>query len=323
MTTMTIKRTLSLTAVILSCAALQLSAADKTIVLIAGKPSHPPGMHEFRAGCLLLKSCLDQVPGITSVVYSNGWPNDPNALAGADAVLIYADGGAGHPALQIDHREILGGLAKKGVGLGFAHYGVEVPSTNGGPEFLEWIGGYYEHLYSVNPMWSPDFQKFPSHPIARGVKAFSTHDEWYFNIRFRPEITDAMAPTPHPVSLSLQRGDGRGQGKFTFTPLLVATPSNEVRSGPYVYPRGPYDHIIAARGRAEIMMWAYERPDGGRSFGFTGGHTHAHWGDPNQRKIFLNALLWIAKADIPRNGVEGAVTPEQLKENLDPKGARK
>ena len=33
---------------------LQLRGADKRIVLIAGRPSHPPGMHEFRAGCLLL-----------------------------------------------------------------------------------------------------------------------------------------------------------------------------------------------------------------------------------------------------------------------------
>ena len=30
-----------------------IRGADKRIVLIAGKPSHPPGMHEFRAGCLL------------------------------------------------------------------------------------------------------------------------------------------------------------------------------------------------------------------------------------------------------------------------------
>jgi hypothetical protein len=34
-------------------------------------------------------------------------------------------------------------------------------------------------------------------------------------------------------------------------------------------------------------MWVYERPDGGRRFGFTGGHTHANWGNPNQRKVML------------------------------------
>ena len=65
---------------VLLLACISLQAAEKHIVLIAGKPSHGPGEHEFRAGSLLLKKCLDQVPGISSVVYSNGWPNVENAL---------------------------------------------------------------------------------------------------------------------------------------------------------------------------------------------------------------------------------------------------
>src|SRR5215212_8894251 len=83
-----------------------VGAADKKIVLIAGKPSHGPGDHEFRAGSLLLKKCLDGVPGISSVVYSNGWPNVEHAFGRADAVLIYADGGPNHPALQGDHMQV-------------------------------------------------------------------------------------------------------------------------------------------------------------------------------------------------------------------------
>ena len=255
-------------------------------------------MHEFRAGCLLLQKCLQSTPGLTTVVYSNGWPQSAEAFAGADAVVIYADGGAGHPAIQSNHKQILGELADKGVGIGFMHYGVEIPSTNGGPEFLEWVGGYYEHLFSVNPMWSPDFQKFPEHPITRGVKPFTNKDEWYFNIHFRDD-------------------------KIGVTPILVATPSDDVRKGPYVYPNGPYEHIKKASGREETMMWAYERPNGGRGFGFTGGHTHAHWGNDNQRKVVLNALLWLAKVEVPAQGVASIVSPEELKENLDPKGKKK
>jgi type 1 glutamine amidotransferase len=72
-------------------------------------------------------------------------------------------------------------------------------------------------------------------------------------------------------------------------------------------------------GREEVVAWAVERPDGGRGFGFTGGHTHTNWGNDNFRKLILNALLWTAKADVPPQGVESTVTPEQLKENLDPK----
>src|SRR6516164_5252952 len=65
-------------------------AADKKIIFVAGRPSHGPGEHEHRAGCLLLKSCLDKIQGVTSVVYSNGWPNDPKAFDGADTIVIYA-----------------------------------------------------------------------------------------------------------------------------------------------------------------------------------------------------------------------------------------
>src|SRR5258706_13228774 len=139
----------------LACsAAISIQAADKKIVPIAGQPSHGPGAHEFRAGCLLLKKCLDGVPGISSVVYSNGWPGSVSAFDGADAVLIYADGGAGHPIIQGNHREILEGLVKRGVGLGCAHFGVEIPSTNGGPQLLEWVGGVLKNLYFGKPMWA-------------------------------------------------------------------------------------------------------------------------------------------------------------------------
>ena len=56
-------------------ASLPVRGADKRIVLIAGKPSHPPGEHEFRAGCLLMQKALAGVPGITVQVYDGGWPS--------------------------------------------------------------------------------------------------------------------------------------------------------------------------------------------------------------------------------------------------------
>jgi hypothetical protein len=290
-------------------ATLPVRGADKRIVLIAGRPSHGPGMHEFRAGCLLLQKALSGVPGIKVDVYDMGWPakevdgkrvDDSALLEGADAVLIYADGGKGHPALQNERAKVIDALEAKGAGLAFGHYGVEVPAGAPGEMMQRWNAGYYETNWSVNPMWKPEFATFPNHPITRGVKPFATHDEWYFNMRW----TENAA------------------AKAKITPLLVATPSDEVRKGPYVSPRGPYDHIIATSGRDETMMWAYERPNGGRSVGFTGGHTHANWGDPNQRKIMLNALLWIAKVDVPKIGVEDTIVDADLTTNLDEKRKR-
>ena len=136
--------------VLTGCATAQ-TASTKNIVIIAGKPSHPAGMHEFRAGALLLQKCLAGTPGVNVTVYSNGWPNVAGALEGAHAVVIYADGGGGNPAVQADHKSVLDALAKKGVGLGFMHYGVEVLATNGGPEFKEWIG---DHIGLHENSWS-------------------------------------------------------------------------------------------------------------------------------------------------------------------------
>jgi hypothetical protein len=280
---------------------LPLAGAEektKKLVMIAGTPSHGPGDHEFNAGVLLLDKCLKGVKGLETVVFRNGYPKDDSALDAADGILCYADGGAGHPLVREKRLQRIGKLMAKGVGLMCAHYGVEVPADLGGKEFKEWIGGYYEHMYSCNPMWTPEFQEFPKHPIANGVKPFPIKDEWYFNMRFRDEMKGV-------------------------TPILSAKPSDAVRDGPYVYPKGPYKHIQEAKGRSEAMMWAAERADGGRGVGFTGGHFHRNWKDDNFRKVVLNALLWICKLDVPENGVESSVSDEEIAANWDEKGKKK
>jgi hypothetical protein len=268
-------------------------AADKHLVLIAGKPSHPPGMHEFRAGCLLLQQCLGEVQGLKTTVYTNGWPSSDSLLDSADAIVIYADGGGGHPAIQGDRRNLLQALIDRGVGFGVMHYGCEVPKDKGGKEFLDWVGGYYEHEYSCNPIWSPEYQSFPKHPVTRGVEPFSIKDEWYFNLRWRHQLAG-------------------------ITPILIAKPLDQVRDGPYVWPNGPYQHIQSAKGREETMMWVSEQARK-RAFGFTGGHFHDNWGDPNFRKVILNAMLWVTSLEVPADGVQSTLSPEALKQNLDPK----
>jgi hypothetical protein len=268
----------------------------RRLVMIAGTPSHGPGDHEFNAGVLLLDKCLKNVKGIETVVFRNGYPKDDFALDSADGILCYADGGEGHPLIREHRLERIGKLMAKGVGLMCAHYAVEVPKDVAGSQFKDWIGGYYEHMFSCNPFWSPQFSEFPKHPIANGVQPFAIRDEWYMNMRFND---DAKA----------------------ITPILVSKPSDAVRDGPYVYPRGPYKHIQEARGRAETMMWAYEHASH-RGVGFTGGHVHRNWLEPNFRKVFLNALLWICKLDVPVEGVVSEVTEEDIRANLDPKGKK-
>ena len=282
---------------LLFLAALTASAADKKIVMIAGKPSHGPSEHEYRAGCLLVQKCLQNVPGIKAEVYTNDWPQDPAAaFQGADAIFIFSTGGGGHPAIKPERLQMLKPLMDKGVGFGCAHYAVEVPKDKGGPEFLEWMGGYFEAYWSVNPHWDADFKSLPNHPVTRGVKPFKIRDEWYYHMRF-PE------------------------GMKGVTPILSAVPPDATRGREGTRSsHGGNPEVFARKGRQEHVMWVFDRPNGGRGFGFTGAHFHKNWGEENFRKVVLNALLWMAKAEVPASGVNCEVTAEDLEQNLDPKG---
>ena len=268
---------------------------DKRIVMIAGKPSHGPGEHEHRAGVLLFQKCLANFPGIQVEVYTNGWPADSSVLTGAAAVVIYSDGGGGHPALQDDHLQQLGSLMKQGVGLALIHYAVEPTIEKGQGEFLDWVGGCFEINRSVNPMWAADFKTLPEHPIARGVRPFKLRDEWYFNLRFRDGmkgVTPVLTAVP-PLA-TMDRADGPHEGN-------------------------PAVRAAVQRGDLQTVAWAGERADGGRGFGFTGGHFHRNWGDDNFRKVVLNGILWVAKVEVPPDGVPSTVTAADLEQNLDPK----
>jgi hypothetical protein len=274
-------------------------AADKKIVLVAGPPSHGPGEHEHRAGCLLLKECLEKVPGVTAIVSFNGWPQESQAFDGASSIVLYMDGGPNHPALQGERLSQLGGLMEKGVGLACIHYATEPTLEKGQKEFLDWIGGAFEANWSVNPHWNAEFKELPNHPVARGVKPFTLNDEWYFHIRFR-------------------------EGMKGVTPILTAVPPESTMKRP----DGPHEGNPAVReavkrGEPQHVAWVCTREDGGRGFGFTGAHFHKNWGEENFRKTVLNGILWTAKMEVPKNGVQSSVTSQELEQNLDVKGQRK
>lgn len=269
------------------------------IVFIAGRPSHGPGEHEHRAGCMLLAKHLNEsgLP-VEAVVVTNGWPADESVFDGARAVVMYADGGAGHPALP--HLGTLKKLAAKGVGIGCIHYGVEVPKGEPGLAFLDLIGGYFETDWSVNPHWDAKFSKLPDHPIAHGIKDFQIRDEWYYHMRFRENlegVTPILSDLPPDDSLS--RPDGTHSGN------------------PHVR------KAVLEKKEPQHVMWAYQRPQdlgGGRAFGFTGGHFHKNWQHDDHRGVVLNAVAWIAGVDVPESGVPSKTpTEEEMKANLDAK----
>lgn len=267
----------------------------KKIVLVAGTPAAGPGEHEFNAGVLLLKKCLDQVPGVQTVVFTNGWPAAPDAFDGAAAIVLYLTGGTNHAAIQDDHLAQLSAAMKRGAGFACFHIATQVPTNSGGPEFLDWLGGYCASHWSVKAFWVADFTNLPAHPITRGVKPFALRDEWYYHLRFADQgtVTPILSAVP-PASTSARDGEFSGNAA-----------------------------VRSLAGQPETVAWAYERPDGGRGFGFTGAHYHKNWGDDNFRKLVLNGLLWIAKVEVPPDGVPSTVTADDLSQNLDPKPAKR
>ncbi len=267
------------------------SPGKKKIAFIAGRGSHGYAEHEHNAGCLLMADRIEKAfPGVETVVFRNGWPKDRHALDGADAIVIYSDGSKSHPMLH--HLKQVEKLMQQGVGLACIHYAVFALKEKGNEELKQCIGGAYEPYWSVNPFWTAEFKQLPDHPVARGLKPFSIDDEWYFNMRF----IDGMKGV---------------------TPILTATPPDAVREGPDGATSGN-PTVRAEKGKAEVLAWARQRPDGGRGFGFTGGHWHWNWANDNFRKTVLNGIAWVAKLDVPPDGVPSKTpTYAELRANID------
>ena len=283
----------------------QITAAStpKThkIVFIAGKGSHGYGAHEHYAGSVLLAKRLEAAfPELDAEVIRDGWPSDPETVfADVDSIVMYADGGKRHPALP--HLEEVDKLMQSGVGLVCLHYGVEVPKDKAGQQFLDWIGGYFEAHWSVNPHWVAKFETLPEHPITRGVKPFEMDDEWYFHMRFREDMEGV-------------------------TPILSAVaPESTMRRADGPHSGNPTVRKSVADGDLQHVAWCAERPNGGRGFGLTGGHYHENWGNENLRRLVLNAIAWTAKVEVPEGGIGNpGVTTHELEENQDfPKSKKK
>lgn len=292
-------RTLTACALALAAALSAHAEAAKTkILFIAGNPSHAPGDHEHRAGCMLLAKSLEQaMPNVGAEVSWYGWPKDEKIFDGVASVVMYCDGGDGHYANQ--HLDFIQGLIDKGVGIACLHYGVEFPAKPAGEKFRQWIGGYFEMNWSVNPDWTANYTSFPKHPIANGVQPFAILDEWYYHMRFPEDMKNV-------------------------TPILSALPPKESLSRPDGPHSGnPAVRAAVAAGEQQHMAWAIQRPDGGRGFGYTGGHYHKNWQNDNVRKLVLNAIAWTAKLEIPAEGINSPTpTDEEMKANLDDKGKK-
>ena len=261
------------------------SAADAaTIVLIAGPVKVPDriGHHDYLAGCTVLAGLIEQTPGLRAIVVRDGWPDDDAILDAARGLVVYAGGGRKLPLLASAQR-IARIQRLIDRGIGVVMLHQAVSCM---PEFrvqmASWLGGAHVAGESARGHWRTRHREFPVHPVTRGVQAWETKDGWLNDIRF----VDGM----------------RG-----ITPLVW---SGRAAGG------------AAAGGTADIVGWTYDRPNGGRSFGFTGLDAHSAWSAAGVRQLVVNATLWSAGLTIPAAGAPCAIDDGGLQRCLTPRGSR-
>ena len=273
----------------LVCAAclLVLPASAAQILLVAGPKSHGPGAHEHPAGCELLAKHL-QASGLpVTVEVSQGWPQDPSKIASADTVVIYSDGLAGH--IAAGHVAELRKHFERGKGLAVLHFALEPENGELATLLDEALGGRFEAGWSVNPIWKMTNPIFGKHSVTNGVASFEVEEEFYYHLRLRSEVT--------PVLQALPPADSLGE--------------DGPRSG------NPAVRQALADKVPQTLAWVVENPNKSRGFGFTGGHFHRNWANPEFRRLVLNAIVWTAGVEVPEKGVVSNLSATPTYQTID------
>ena len=246
----------------------------KKIVFIAGENGHHPNQPTIR----LLRACLDASPDAegVSTEYHFVWPQQPSTLDDSAAIVVMSEGpnkkGMEHPIFQGDRTGSMDKLMRKGVGLVCIHYTLYATQEIQAPKLLAWLGAYY------------DFQGYgSSHGVSRKPLACTPATPEHPICRGWQRFSVAQNEFYH--DLRFASGGGR------ITPILTAPFRTEKPDG-------------------QVVAWAFERADGGRAFGFGGGHFYENLAVDPLRTMLLNAILWVAKVDVPPRGVRSVIPAE-------------
>jgi hypothetical protein len=266
---------------------LEVDAPDPNltkIVLLAGPTSHAGGQHEYFAGCALMADWLKQTPGVWPVLVGDGWPKNEAVLDHAKSIVVYMDAGPKLPLLEPARWAKLKQLMAGGTGLVMLHQSMDVPAAQA-EDVKSWLGAVFQADIGNRGHWDQELTEIAKHPVNRGLAPFSVlGDGWLFNLHYAPGAVSLVAgPVPDK-----------------------ARTTADAKS-----------HL----GRSETMAWAYERPTGGRGFGFTGGDMHRNWIQEQQRRLVTNGILWTAGLEVPAEGAPAVLGKVPMNANLDTKQA--
>lgn len=83
----------------------------------------------------------------------------------------------------------------------------------------------------------------------------------------------------------------------------------------FIQPPGQIVPLLQAdlEGGPQTVAWAWQRPDGGRSFGFSGLHFHNNWRLEPYRRMVTQAVLWTNELEVPETGLKLQFDEEDLR----------
>jgi hypothetical protein len=257
-----------------SCA---FAAGPAQVLIVVGPSKHPPGSHEAAAGGRLMKHCIEtmaNVPGVkAAVVYA--WPDKALRDSASTVVFIGDTFPVGRFPNAAQNLADLDAMMQRGCGIVCVHYATgllgEDVTREGGHPLLGWLGGYFAnrscpHHESIAKIFTAAtiMPEATLHPIVRGWKEFTMHDEPYINNYF-----------------------GTGGNKLAPNVTAIATSM--------LPPEAP---------KRETVAWCVERTDGGRGFGIVMPHFYRNWMNEDLRRCILNGIVWTAKLEVPVGGVK-------------------
>lgn len=240
---------------------------DTKVVMLAGVKSHAPGEHEYEKTLDLFRHCLDTALNVRHVVvevHAGGWPQDERTLDDADTIVIFSDGASARNRHPLESGNHLAALEKQ-------------VRRGCGLVVIHWALNMPSKIGNDTFLgWIGGFKDFENPPRAIGEP-------------LRPD--DWAKQASHPIC--------RGLVPFEMPEDEYKTPERLLSDRPGFVPILPFP----GKPGAPLWAWAWEREDGGRGFGFIGGHKHAIWEIEGIRKAMLNAILWTAKKPVPTDGV--------------------
>ena len=266
------------------------NARPQRLLLIGQGPdgSHKRTTHEYFAGVNLLARLLRDQPKLETIVVSadGDWRDGPQLLDRADAAILFVAEGAKWLSAEPARLAAFRDLAKRGGGLGVLHWGTGTRTAEPIDPFVQLFGACHggpDRKFKEFDQVLPQLAN-AEHPILRGIKPFDApvREEFYFALK--------QASKTGGVTLV--------DAESAMTPLLR----------------------IPAENESGTVAWCWERPDHGRSFGFTGLHYHDNWKHESYRRFIAQSTLWILQREIPAAGLDVSTTAHDLA-LPDPKNA--